>query len=291
MPSFDELVEAAETKIYKRNRIHHDEEIYDFDEQKDSIEGRALRFAMELYRNMSEEQWLEVVINYGYPSINHLADEAFRAEEAWYPTNRPKTQELLFKRKCIEVLVEGAGWRALINEDKTLTDQAIAYQHKRFDNTPFARPADDDSPYSLFLLDFSDLEKEVKKEASLFPDAEPVQVEAPGNIILSLTTDESAVVVYLDQVHKGKEVTLDSKELSHINSKTPVMEIKRGAESYFVAIFNHIPLVTEGDKHGGTWRKNVKCWVKFFNLEEEHYLFKGQVIVQDWRGWEVKNAR
>ena len=271
-------------KVYDSRYPAQKPKIRDFDEIKDAIRRRARLFAKELRDELSDVGWYEMI----YPgiAISGYAYIGANREATFFPVNKPAAQKLLFMKTMVDNIVEIAWIKNLIDKDRKFTQEVLDY----FDRTNQALDWEGRVP-TLSPPDFPDLEAEVKKEASLFPDAEPVQVEAPGNIILSLTTDEAAVIVYLDEEHKGKEVALESEELWRINSRKPVLEIKRGKESYFVAIFNHIPLVTAEDKSMGTWRKNFPCRVKFFNLEEEHYLFKGQVTVQDWRGWEVRNVR
>src|SRR5690242_11286152 len=100
MPSFKEIIKEAAKEIYERYNYlpYPSKEIYDFDEQKDRIEGRAHSLALEVYSRLCEdmEKFLEVVTNSGYPGIDDLAREAFYVEKKWYPTNKPNAQELRY---------------------------------------------------------------------------------------------------------------------------------------------------------------------------------------------------
>src|SRR6266700_2956402 len=135
-----------------------------------------------------------------------------------------------------------------------------------------------------------------QKRRELFPDPEPLRVVIAGTVV-NFTTWDAVLVVYIDNLHKGKTVEIKCEDArSQIalrkngRHKAEVIERSIGNMTVCSAIFPRIPVITEYHKKALKSVKYVNCKVTFSFLEpeftiweEEVTLFKGQVTELDWQ--------
>ncbi len=102
--------------------------------------------------------------------------------------------------------------------------------------------------------DYTKLDELAKKDDELFPPPEPLRVEVAG-AILNFMSDEAVLVVDMACSQLGKKVAIefDDRWISAVyGSEHRIGEIlaRSGAgETCCAAIFNHIPFVTDEQRH------------------------------------------
>lgn len=260
--------------------------IKDFDKHRNELTIRAQKWMEYKIQDFDEEKWFNAVV---FSQVNLLfpVRSAWAVEQSWFPTNKPRAHEALFFERAVEWLTFRAGQLGYLQfEDYdgtlasyTLSPNVIAYFRMHWQGAEWL-----DKDVRFKYPDLKEFREKEKQEKEIFPEPEPLRVEVAGSII-SFTTWDAVMVVYMNCSHKGKEVRLECKgDGLSLDLTEPIIERFMGSTTICAAIFPRIPLVTDFLRHLQKSVKRLDCTVRFANLEETVTLFRENVTELDWRG-------
>jgi hypothetical protein len=213
-----------------------------------------------------------------------MLTHTFRELEFPYelPTNKPYEHYTLFMRIGLNWFNDEALRRGYRRIDGSLAPHVIALLKERGvpENEMVYILNDKDMLKSLDEHIFADAEK----DDELFPPPEPIRVEVAGAII-TFTTWDAVLVVYLDQVQKGREVKLEIVDW-YGKYEAKVIERTSGGAIVCAAVFPCIPIVRDRERNRIKVINQIQAKVQVQELREDIRLFKGVVTEIDWRGQE-----
>ncbi len=284
-------------------------EVFDFEKYRGEIIRRAQKYTESATLGYNDETWM---VGMYYPDIVygllHLLGSFWSTIEhpLCMPTNKPYAHQALFMRIGLDWFRQEAVRRRYLHIDGTLALHVIDFFKER------GVPENE----MVFVLNNKEVRKSLdertfageQKDDELFPPPQPLRVEVAGTV-MSFTTWDAALVVYMDCAQKGKEVTLELIDW-YAKYEAKIIERTEGGTSVCAAIFPRIPIVRDCERYLMKVVNHVQAKVKFrfpsgLSLEElrEHHflfgkyperhelreeisLFKGNVVDIDWRGQE-----
>jgi hypothetical protein len=281
----------------------------DVDKERHFLEERARKWAeYNVQENFDEGEWETLVLMLwpqGEEKSRQGLLETFAIdirtslllkERHLIRTTKPYTHQALFIEVAIEYYIKKAQELGYLDNTQ-FTEKAVRLIKMEHFFNPDILPIP-----SVRFPDFTAIRAIADKDKELFPDPEPLRVEVAGTVI-SFTSWEAALVVYLDCEYKGKRLFLNTND-NNINNElvktkrnhANIVEKTEGNNSICVAVFPRIPLVTNWHRHFSEVLTHVDCTVEYFEsyvednkvrykgYKEVVTLFRGNVIDLDWRG-------
>ncbi len=297
-PWFQKKDEAFETEMYKSSPLFIDvRRVLDFEETKYKIQHRAREWAEYNAKRMSAPEWFGLLYTGRTRSISlaYLLEPSL--EYHYFPTNKRNTHEALVQRTMLEWFFNESLRRGyLLDYEGHFSPKVLAY-YKAQD---WYRDDGSIEDYR-FEFDLSYLDELEKKDArvptvdELFPPPQPIRAEVAG-AVLNFTTDEGALVVYMDCSYAGKIVEVISCSEYDVYSalkdadrrKAEIIEHSVNNTTACAAIFNRIPFVTPQLKSYQKVLQRIEATLVFYfsggRTEEKVTIFRGNITELDWRG-------
>lgn len=281
-------------------------DIIDFDKNKEKIRSRASKWARYEASGMERIH----VFQYFADWWLHMADEAWSREMFEFQTNKPNYHKALFYEEVLDFWFFTLRQQYAITYDDPpqLTPMFLDYLRKvKGYSDQYIQ--DWQEVWQEKLSGMDEIKQWPQKDDELFQPPQPVTYEAAGGII-SFTTDEAVVIVYLDCMYKGHEIELKSvqDEELYVWTKATIIERTSGNIPICVAIFPPILFATDLMKNrekvinqlkveiSASWSADNEISseeaqklrdenkIMWFDSSEQVVLFKGNVTPIDWRG-------
>jgi Double zinc ribbon len=279
-------------------------DIVDFERNQGEIAMRARKWAEYETSGMRKIDFFQELAISG---MKWGVTNAWSSEPGWFRTNKPNHHKALFYETFINahLYILRRQFALTYDDPPQPTPYFLDYLRKVRDYTE-----EEIQEFDLLLPDMREIKRWPQKDDELFPPPQPVQVEVAGAIV-NFTTDEAVVIVYLDCIYKGKEVSLGSvreEELDVPWQKATVIERTADGIPICAVIFRPVPFATERMKNREKVLNQVKVevdasWAEdisnvsheegrkltfdkilWFDTRQEAILFKGNVTQLDWRG-------